>query len=316
MGSSDRVIAKWDLAITVFQYATAEQNRSIARPMNAFARCYRVIAHRTSAGTSSGIAKAKSRCTIAYSTSSIALYRTALDPHHSTFDGPHPATMLRHPAFKRPNRTTMRQVKTDLRGMNATDVHVRAKGILEAMKGNPHFPNPIPTMAEFEAACDALLESNTETELGGNRYVYAVKQQRFDTVRSMIKSLAAYVGTVAKGDSQIILSAAFEQRRPALSITSMDAPQKVRARTGILPHTIDLRWQPVHGAKVYRIYINTGSLLDESAWRVLTVTSNSRYTATGLESLTYNAFRIEAIGASVTSPMSQAATALSIGTGA
>lgn len=48
-------------------------------------------------------------------------------------------------------------------------------------------------------------------------------------------------------------------------------------------------------------------------WIPLVLTSNSRYEATGLDALTYYAFRLCAIGASVKSPMSQAATALSIG---
>lgn len=207
----------------------------------------------------------------------------------------------------------MRQVKTDLRGKNASDVLTRGRSVLLGMTGNPHFPNPTPSLVAFSAACDALEAANLATVDGGNREAYLKKANRMEEVCIMLKALAAYAGVMAAGDARILIGAGFEYRKPSTRITAMNAPQEVRARTGTLNHTIDVRWKPVHGARMYELYICRGDVRDPDAWELLTLTSNSRYHVTELEALKYYSFRVRALGAHTISPISQQSTALSIG---
>jgi hypothetical protein len=207
----------------------------------------------------------------------------------------------------------MRQLKADLRGLSAPDVLLKARTMLTCITGNPLFPNPVPSMADFGAACAALERSIMETANGGNRLEYSIKQGRLDSVRDMVKALVGYVSAVAQGDEAIARSAGLEQRRPSTRITSLASPSGLRATTGVHEGTIMLRWKPVHGARMYRVFISKGDIREESAWQQLTLTTNSRYMATGLLHLQSYAFRVVAIGAHTESPMSQLATGLSIG---
>jgi hypothetical protein len=205
----------------------------------------------------------------------------------------------------------MRQVKTDLRGKNAFDVLGQAKNTLKMMEGNPHFPDPLPSLADLRAACEELQDSLVETTHGGNRLQYLRKQQRLERVCTLLKGLAAYVGVMARGSSSAVVSAGFELRRPSTRITELKAPNDLRATTGTHWGTIDLRWDPVRGARFYRVFITDEPSKDQ--WQVLALTSSSRYKAVDLPHLQYRWFKVEAVGAHATSPVSDIATALSIG---
>ena len=206
----------------------------------------------------------------------------------------------------------MRLVKTGLRGLNAIEVLEKARVVLTNMQGNPHFPDPVPSMADFSLACNDLEASIITTLNGGNRHDYAVKQQRLERVKEMLTALAGYVGAIAKGREEVVVSAGFEQRKGASPITSMEAPQELRAASGTLNGTIDLRWRPVHGTRMYRVYLSTDPS-NPDGWQLIKITSSSRYSVTNLGFLRYYWFRVEALGARTASPMSDIAHALSIG---
>lgn len=54
----------------------------------------------------------------------------------------------------------MEKVKAGLRGLNADQKLGKGKLVLGALSGNPHFPNPVPTLAELDAACIELQAAN------------------------------------------------------------------------------------------------------------------------------------------------------------
>lgn len=209
----------------------------------------------------------------------------------------------------------MRLIKNGTRGLNAIELLELARLRGERMSGNPRFPNPMPSVAEYKTACDELEESILETINGGNRLAFARKHARMAVLNEMMKAWSGYVAAIAQGDTAAILSSGFEERRASHRITSLERPQKVQARSGQRPRSIVLRWSPVRGARMYQVFICSGNPADESAWQQLALTSASRYEATDLEPLTYYAFRVVAMGTtdSLRSIASQPATALSIG---
>lgn len=206
----------------------------------------------------------------------------------------------------------MKLIKTDLRGQNALQVLTRARLVRLRMKGNPLFPDPSPAMPAFEDAIERLAASVRETSSGGDRLAFVRKQAHLNEVSAMIKSLAAYVSIVAQGDVGIMLAAGFEQRKPSKPITTLTAPRTIRAKSGLLHGTIDLRWSPVHGARMYRVFIAKGYASSGPGERDLML-SASRCTIDGLEPLEYYTFRVQAIGVRAVGPISAMATALSIG---
>ena len=209
----------------------------------------------------------------------------------------------------------MKLVKNDTRGLNGMDLHALARIRLGAMDGNPHFPNPTPSIAEFRSACDALGRAVEAITDGGSRWEYATKDKWMATVNDMMRSWASYVATMAQGNTELILSAGYEERRVPVRNTVLDRPRNVRARTGKQQGTIVVRWVPVRGARMYEVYICTGDPNEEGNWVLCALTSGSRYEAIGLAPLEYFAFRVVALGTSdkIRSIPSQPATALSIG---
>ncbi|MCB9165112.1 MAG: fibronectin type III domain-containing protein [Flavobacteriales bacterium] len=207
----------------------------------------------------------------------------------------------------------MKLIKTDLRGLNALQVLLRARTVYNAMKDNPLFPAPTPSLAEFQAGIERLNQSVIDTHMGGNKMEFLLKQQHKDEVSNQIKSLAAYVSIVAQGDPAIVMAAGFDQRKAAAPISKMAAPKNLRSKTGALPGTIKLRWMPVHGARTYRVFVYKGYANTDKAMREL-VCSPSNCIVDKLEPLEYYTFQVQAIGARAVSPISNISSALSIGT--
>ncbi|MBL7951883.1 MAG: fibronectin type III domain-containing protein [Flavobacteriales bacterium] len=210
----------------------------------------------------------------------------------------------------------MAKVKTDLRNKNAQDVLGIGRGLLARMTADPAFPAPDPPLATLDAACEALLKCILEVEDGGSRAAYLHKNLRQQELTNIIRELAAYVTVVAKGDPQIIHRSGFEVARPSTHITSMNAPMSLVAKSGTMPCTIKLSWKPVRGTRFYNVYFCKGNVNDERNWHLLCATTSSRYLATDLDPLQYYAFRVDAHGANTSSPVSDLATGLSIGTSA
>ncbi|MCB0767315.1 MAG: fibronectin type III domain-containing protein [Flavobacteriales bacterium] len=206
----------------------------------------------------------------------------------------------------------MKLVKTDLRGLNALQMLMRARIVRNCMKDNPLFPAPTPTMPDFEAAIDALNHSVIATHDGGSRGEYIMKQQNLEQVATMIKSLATYVSFIAQGDALVIADGGFEQRRASKRINSLAQPKGQRARSGPLPRTIDVRWDPVHGARMYKLHINKGYAHTEGETR-FELSTKSRCRIEGLDPLEYYTIRVQAIGTRTNSPLSGTAVALSVG---
>lgn len=206
----------------------------------------------------------------------------------------------------------MKLIKTDLRGLNALQMLSRARIVRNQMKNNPLFPSPTPSMPEYEAAIQELAASVIATHGGASKLAFLQKQNNLEKVAAMIKSLAAYVSIVAQGDSTIMLAAGFEQRRSSSHINALAQPKWPRAKSGYLSRTIDVRWDPVHGARMYKVHITKGYATDDGPVTLM-LTSKSRCRIENLEPLEYYTVRIQAIGAHAEGPLSAMTSALSLG---
>lgn len=206
----------------------------------------------------------------------------------------------------------MKLIKTDLRGLNALQVLMRARIVYHAVKDNPLFPSPTPSLADFQAGIDRLAESVRNTYSGGSKLEYVLKQKHLDEMAALIKSMAAYVSIVAQGESSVVMAAGFEQRKASAPISKLAAPQQLRSRTGELPCTIKVRWKPVRGARMYRVWVYKGYSSTGTPLREFQQLA-SNCLIEGLEPLEYYTFQVQAIGVRTVSPISDISSALSIG---
>lgn len=213
---------------------------------------------------------------------------------------------------KRAKEQAMKLVKTDLRGLNALQVIGRARITLNAMRNNPLFPAPAPSMVDFEAAINELYASIRETSDGGSKLAFHMKQSRMETVATMLKSLAAYVSIVAQGDAGIVMSAGFEQRRGSHPINKLEAPKSIIATTCLNWGGVAVRWKPVKGARMYKLCIAKGYANHDEPFRVIH-TSKSNCLVEGLEPLEYHSFSVFALGSRTISPRSGVVSAVALG---
>lgn len=206
----------------------------------------------------------------------------------------------------------MKLIKTDLRGLNALQMLSRARVVRNQMKNNPLFPSPTPSMPDFEAAIDELNASVRETYDGASKYAFQRKKGNLEKLAAMIRSLAAYVSIVAQGDASIVLAAGFEQRKPSRAIHALPKPRNPKAKTGTMPRTITIRWEPVRGVRMYKVHVRKGYGVIDGPSQII-LTSKSSCLITDLDPLEYYTMSVQAVGAHAESPVSDTATALSIG---
>ena len=95
-----------------------------------------------------------------------------------------------------------------------------ARSVAAAIAGNPHFPSPTPTIAEFEARIDAADEAQARVLIGPIGSA-AQRDAHLAAVRSGLDELRAYVQRVADASSReearaIIASAGMSVKRPGL----------------------------------------------------------------------------------------------------
>jgi hypothetical protein len=206
----------------------------------------------------------------------------------------------------------MKLVKTDLRGLNALQVINRARITLKAMRNNPLFPAPTPSMDEFETAIGELFASIRETSDGGSKLAFHTKQTRLEKVSTMLKSLAAYVSIVAQGDEAIVMRAGFEQRKSSHPINKLEATKSIVATTGTNWGTVRVKWKPVKGARMYKLCIAKGYASYDEPIRIIH-TGKSTCLVEDLEPLEYHTFSVIAIGSRTTGPRSGVVSAVALG---
>ncbi len=192
----------------------------------------------------------------------------------------------------------MRLVKTDLRGISADDLLVRARVVKDRMSNNPLFPLPAPSMAEFGMAIDELNDANVAA-LDRGRMAVHKKRTSYKEVATMLKRLAGYVASVSGGDIDIVMSGGFELRKRSTRIAELSSPQHILFRNTAVHGQTKLRWKPVHGARMYNIRIKP-----VSGAVVQLTTSSSRHTFNGLITGEWYSIEIEAVGASGKGPKS------------
>ena len=180
--------------------------------------------------------------------------------------------------------------------------------IEEKMAGNPHFPNPTPSLATIAAARVAL-EYAFAASFGGGFAAVALRWVRHAELEKLMVYLAKYVMSAAPGDIGKQITSGFEPRNPPVRITSLIAPSFLNAKRGASEGRVKLGWDRIHGARTYQVFVNDGNILDESAWHPIAFTTRIRTEILGLEPGRMHHFRVRAILAAGEGPFSQVTSA-------
>jgi len=214
------------------------------------------------------------------------------------------ATPPRHPAYQpRTTPAPMNKVKAGLRGLNPSAKALRAAIVYTHMNGNPNFPNPSPSMAEFHAAYIELKEANLAA-LDRGRMALARRDRAVERIDMCLTRLAAYVNGESLGDTLKLTSSGFEMAKRGSPINTLQSPASLTVRPTAYPGQVKLRWQRVPGAIMYVVERSTSAYDQPEQWERVDETSRPQYTLQNMEPHAPLRFRVRALGTKVKGPYS------------
>lgn len=198
----------------------------------------------------------------------------------------------------------MEKVKTGLRGLSAVAKAQRASIVYTHMNGNPHFPSPTPSMAEFHAAYIELKSANLAA-LDRGRMAMARRDRAVEVMDSCLTRLAAYVNSTCLGDSIKLASSGFLLVKRPEPISTLKRPTGMKVRPTAYPGQVRISWNPVPGARMYELERSeTGAI--NGPWEHVVTISRPYLVTDGIASNTLQLFRVRAIGTRTESPYADA----------
>ena len=95
-----------------------------------------------------------------------------------------------------------------LRSLNNGQLETLGNSVVNGMKANPDFPNPSPTIADFEAVMTSFTKAISDA-LSRDKLKITIRNDVRATVESMLTSLANYVTYTSNGDRAMMMGSGF-----------------------------------------------------------------------------------------------------------
>ncbi len=200
----------------------------------------------------------------------------------------------------------MNKVKAGLRGLNPEGKAQRAAIVYSHMNGNPDFPNPSPSMAEFHTAYIELREANLAARDRGRKALLR-RELAVERIDHYLTRLAGYVNSECLGDRQKLFASGFQLAKEGRPFSSLEQPKELTVRPTAFPREVKLRWKGVRGAIIYVVERSPFDYGQPDQWERVDETSRPQYTLRDMESHVEFQFRVRALGTKVKGPYSATA---------
>lgn len=172
-------------------------------------------------------------------------------------------------------------------------LEARAQLILNSLTGNAHFTDPVPSLAELQAAITAFSAALIKAG-SGNRSDIAFKNQKRRELVAILVSLAQYVTFVANGDESILYSSGFEiSKTPGTIIITR--PENLQVINGNNTGELQISVNGVKGALSYLFEYTTDATQAASNWQSI-ASSRVKFMVDGLQPGTVYYCRVGAVG--------------------
>ena len=195
-------------------------------------------------------------------------------------------------------------IRAGVKDLSSSALVGKAMHIEHCMTNNPHFPAPVPSIADI-AAKRAELQNWSAQAVGGGYAAVATRWAVHTDLERMLVQLSKYVMAQAQGDIERQVSSGFEMRRPPLKITDLHAPAQLEAKHSDYAGGIKLSWSAVRGARTYQVFVTAQE--GEEGWQLVAHSTRIRTEVLGLEPGRFYRFRIRAVFAAGEGPTSNAA---------
>jgi len=175
-----------------------------------------------------------------------------------------------------------------------SDLDTMAQNVIAKMTNNANFPSPNPKLE------DVVKVSQTYTSLlvdakNRDRAKVALKRSARNELTEMLRSLANYVMSVAKGDEAILASSGFVLVKKRTAAPALTNPQKFVVRPGLNKGEILTMIERIPGARSYVHEYTLDPLTDASVWtRIASAYRDNLFT--NLQSGKTYWFRVAAVG--------------------
>jgi hypothetical protein len=173
-------------------------------------------------------------------------------------------------------------------------LEAKALSIIDKMTDNATFPNPVPSLADVNAALTeySAAFSNAQNK---DKVQVAIKNIKREALIDLLRSLAAYVNFTANGNKSVIVSAGFDANKGIVGALPMPDPKNFKVVSGRNSGEAVTSVSGVRGVKSYVHQYTPDPLTDTSIWQSKYVSTRTN-TFTGLEPAKKLWFRVMAIG--------------------
>ena len=189
----------------------------------------------------------------------------------------------------------MKKSKISLRLAHLSDAHLEARAfaILTAMTGNPHFPEPSPTLADLNNSIKLFSDSLALAKTG-DRVKTVYKNQQRENLALQLSNLANYCSFIAQGDRFILASSGFSLA-PETSISkTLGTPENFSVEIGRQTGEALVFVKPVVNARSYLYRWGIAPIANDT-W-LHTIHSHPRFSITGLVPGSIYSFQIGVAG--------------------
>ncbi len=185
------------------------------------------------------------------------------------------------------------KIKVHFATFSDAELEARSFGIIAAMTGNTHFPEPSPTLADLSNSLklfsDALALAKT-----GDRVKAVNKNQLRDNLDGLLTRLANYCSFIAQGDRFILASSGFALNAETRASKTLGTPENFSVEIGRQTGEALAFINTVANAKSYLFRWGIAPIVNE-AW-FHTIHSQPYFTITGLVPGTIYSFQIGVAG--------------------
>jgi len=195
----------------------------------------------------------------------------------------------------------MEKVKAGLRGMVPTAKVSLGNGVVMQMNMNPHFPNPTPSLAELQAACDELGQACVDA-LDGGRTACHRKRVATTKLDRILSALASYVNSKAPGDVEKLISSGFPLAKQPSPINALEQPMIKVFKHTQWENKVNMMWNSIPGALVY--LVERSSDTQKGEWSIAVITSKLSWLVERSANGGMFNYRVCAIGSSGQGPYS------------
>ena len=159
------------------------------------------------------------------------------------------------PYQPKPKPNSMTKFKLELKGKKTTDKLTMGTTHITAMTGNANYPVPtrVPTDADVQTAQTDLATAHAAVDAAETVWKQKIqfREQKEAVWDSVITARAGNCESVTPNDLSALASTGFPLRTPAGPVGDLPAPGDLRAKAGDNEGHIDLRCNPVQGARSY-----------------------------------------------------------------